>query len=443
MEKGIRGFFDPELFLDYMPYFVLFEDDGDALIKKIAGYHQFHGVREAVRVTTIASADSDQPSVRERRATYGDEVQPGSRKAGVFWHTQGSGKSISMCCYAGKLLQQPAMKNPTLVVVTDRNELDGQLYQQFCMAKDLLKQTPEQANSREELREMLAERESGGIIFTTVQKFSLLDDEDEHPLLCDRSNVVVISDEAHRSEYGLKARLNRETGKYVFGYAKHMRDALPSASFIGFTGTPIDKEDKDTRGVFGDYVSIYDIQDAVDDGATVPIYYESRLVKIDINRADIDALNKDVDEAIEDEEDVAAREKTKGRWAELTKPVASEPRLAEVAADLDRLGSRRWSLVCVLDPQIPSASLTTLLARIRDLHAVKVLHLDRCTRWSLADSLALGFSQLASGCSLLGQHGTMVDLTAFEFEIRNYKQVPDWLNAKNWANPELWGKHSW
>ena len=334
LEKVVRGFFDPELFLDYMRYFVLFEDDGDSLIKKIAGYHQFHGVREAVRVTTIAAADSDDGVVRERRATYGDEVQPGSRKAGVFWHTQGSGKSISMCCYAGKLLQQPAMKNPTLVVVTDRNELDGQLYQQFCMAKDLLKQTPEQANSREELREMLASRESGGIIFTTVQKFSLLDDEDEHPRLCDRSNVVVISDEAHRSQYGLKARLNKKTGKYVFGFAKHMRDALPQASFIGFTGTPIDKEDKDTRGVFGDYVSIFDIQDAVDDGATVPIYYESRLVKIDVNRAQIDELNKEVEEVIEDEEDVEAREKTKSRWTQLKELVGAKERLEEIAADV-------------------------------------------------------------------------------------------------------------
>lgn len=343
LEKVVRGFFDPELFLDYMRYFVLFEDDGDSLIKKIAGYHQFHGVREAVRVTTIAAADSDDGVVRERRATYGDEVEPGSRKAGVFWRTQGSGKSISMCCYAGKLLQKPAMKNPTLVVVTDRNELDGQLYQQFCIAKDLLKQTPEQANSREELREMLASRESGSIIFTTVQKFSLLDDEKVHPKLCERSNVVVISDEAHRSQYGLKARLrqikDKETGevtgaKYVFVFAKHMRDALPNASFIGFTGTPIDKEDKDTRGVFGDYVSIYDIQDAVDDKATVPIYYESRLVKIDSNRAQIDELNQDVEEVIEDEEDVAAREKTKGRWAELTKLVGAGPRLKEVAADM-------------------------------------------------------------------------------------------------------------
>jgi len=343
LEKIVRGFFNPELFLDYLRHFVLFEDDGDSLIKKIAGYHQFHGVREAVRATMIAAAEIEDDVVREERATYGREVLPGSRKAGVFWHTQGSGKSISMCCYAGKLLQQPQMRNPTLVVVTDRNELDGQLYQQFCMAKDLLKQTPEQANSREELREMLGSRESGGIIFTTVQKFSLLDDEKDHPLLCDRSNVVVISDEAHRSQYGLKARLkkikDKKTGevtdaKYVFGFAKHMRDALPNASFIGFTGTPIDKEDKDTRGVFGDYVSIYDIQDAVDDGATVPIYYESRLVKIDINRAQIDELNKDVEEVIEDEEDVAAREKTKGRWAELSRLVGAGPRLEEIAADL-------------------------------------------------------------------------------------------------------------
>lgn len=345
LEKVVRGFFDPELFLDYMRYFVLFEDDGDSLIKKIAGYHQFHGVREAVRVTTIAAADSDDEGVRERRATYGDRVQPGSRKAGVFWHTQGSGKSISMCCYAGKLLQQPAMKNPTLVVVTDRNELDGQLYQQFCMAKDLLKQTPEQANSREELREMLGARESGGIIFTTVQKFSLEDEETGHPTLCERSNVVVISDEAHRSQYGLKARLNKKTGKYVFGYAKHMRDALPNASFIGFTGTPIAKEDKDTRGVFGDYVSIYDIQDAVDDGATVPIYYESRLVKIDVNRAQIDELNKDVDEVIEDEEDSASRERVKSRWTQLRELVGAGPRLAEVAADMVAHFEKRNSVV--------------------------------------------------------------------------------------------------
>ncbi len=336
LETLVRGFFEPALFLDYVRHFVLFEQDADQIIKKVAGYHQFHAVREAVKATVIAASNPNKGllEVQEPRATYGKEVQPGSRKAGVVWHTQGSGKSITMACYAGKLLQQPEMKNPTLVVVTDRNDLDGQLFGTFSAAEDLLRQTPVQAGSREELREMLASREAGGIIFTTVQKFALLDDEEQHPLLSDRSNIVVISDEAHRSQYGMKGRLDTKTGKYVFGYAKHMRDALANATFIGFTGTPIALEDKDTRAVFGDYVSIYDIQDAVDDGATVPIYYESRLAKLDVNQAEIDALNAQVDEVIEDEEDLTAREKTKSDWAALTKLVGAQPRLEQVAADL-------------------------------------------------------------------------------------------------------------
>ena len=337
LQTLVRGFFEPALFLDYVRHFVLFEQEADQIIKKIAGYHQFHAVREAVKATVIAASSSNKGllEVQEPRATYyGREVQPGSRKAGVVWHTQGSGKSITMACYAGKLLQQPEMKNPTLVVVTDRNDLDGQLYGTFCVAEDLLKQTPVQAGSREELREMLASREAGGIIFTTVQKFALLDEEEQHPLLSGRSNIVVISDEAHRSQYGMKGRLDTKTGKYVFGYAKHMRDALANATFIGFTGTPIALEDKDTRAVFGDYVSIYDIQDAVDDGATVPIFYESRLAKLNVNQAEIDALNAQVDEVIEDEEDLSAREKTKSEWAALTKLVGAQPRLEQVAADL-------------------------------------------------------------------------------------------------------------
>jgi type I restriction enzyme R subunit len=293
-------------------------------------------VREAVRATVIAASSPETGllEVRKERATYGKEVKPGSRKAGVVWHTQGSGKSITMACYAGKLLQQPEMKNPTLVVVTDRNDLDGQLFATFCAAGDLLKTTPLQAGSRDELRAMLASRQAGGIIFTTVQKFALLDDEDEHPLLSDRFNIVVISDEAHRSQYGMKGRLDEKAGKYVFGYAKHLRDALKNASFIGFTGTPIALEDKDTRAVFGDYVSIYDIQDAVDDGATVPIFYESRLAKLDVNQAGIDVLNEQVDEVMEDEEDIASRERTKSEWAALEKLVGAEPRLAQVAKDL-------------------------------------------------------------------------------------------------------------
>ena len=321
LETVIRGFFDRGLFLDYIRFFVLFETDGGsqqaagATIKKIAGYHQFHAVREAVQATIAASNPT------------------GDKKAGVVWHTQGSGKSISMCCYAGKLLQQPAMQNPTLLIVTDRNDLDGQLFETFSQAQELLKQTPVQANNRDELRQLLAESESGGIIFTTVQKFALLDGEAEHPLLNGRHNIVVMSDEAHRSQYGLKAKLSND-GTYKFGYAKHMRDALKNAAFIGFTGTPISSEDKDTRAVFGDYVSIYDIQDAVEDGATVPIYYESRLAKLDINKAEIEELSDEVDEVVEDDEDVGSREKTKGEWSRLEKLVGATPRLKQIAADL-------------------------------------------------------------------------------------------------------------
>lgn len=336
LETMIRGFFDRELLLDYIRFFVLFETDGETIIKKIAGYHQFHAVREAVKATVIAAQQVD--GVSEKRATYGDEVVPGSKKAGVVWHTQGSGKSISMCCYAGKLLQQKAMNNPTLIVVTDRNDLDGQLFATFSNAVELLKQTPVQAHDRDTLRQLLAERESGGIIFTTVQKFGLVkddngDEEKLHPVLNNRHNIVVISDEAHRSQYGLKATLSAD-GQYKFGYAKHMRDALPFASFIGFTGTPIAQEDKDTRAVFGGYVSIYDIQDAVDDGATVPIYYESRLAKLDLNHGEIAQLSDQVDEVVEDEEDISHREKTKGEWSRLEKLVGATPRLSQVAADL-------------------------------------------------------------------------------------------------------------
>jgi type I restriction enzyme R subunit len=342
LETLVRGFFDREMLLDYIRFFVLFETDGKVIIKKIAGYHQFHAVREAVNATLIAAKTPDEYQSSEARATYGKEVVPGSKKAGVFWHTQGSGKSISMCCYAGKLLQQPAMNNPTLVVVTDRNDLDGQLFQTFSNAQDLFKQTPVQANSRSELRQFLSERESGGIIFTTVQKFSPFIDEDGHPILNGRHNIVVISDEAHRSQYGQKGRFidvkdkdgNVINSKLVFGYSKYMRDALPNASFIGFTGTPIALEDKDTRAVFGDYVSIYDIQDAVDDGATVPIYYESRLVKLDLNHAEIEALSDQVEDVVEDEEDISNREKTKSEWSRLEKLVGTEPRIRQVAADL-------------------------------------------------------------------------------------------------------------
>ena len=334
LETVVRGFFAPALLLDYIRYFILFEQAEGHIVKKIAGYHQFHAVREAVRATVIAASAPQAGMAQEARATYGQEVQPGSRKGGIVWHTQGSGKSISMLCFAAKLMREPAMGNPTLVIVTDRNDLDGQLFQTFVGARSLLKELPQQANDRDELRALLAGRPAGGIIFSTVQKFAPGPGEERFPKLTDRSNVVVIADEAHRSQYGMRAVLDKKTGAYRYGFAKHLRDALPGATFVGFTGTPVENTDKDTRAVFGDYVSIYDIQDAVDDGATVPIYYESRLAKLDINQAQIEQLNADVEEVFEDEEDLAQREATKGRWAQLEKLVGAEPRLKQVAADL-------------------------------------------------------------------------------------------------------------
>ncbi|MGK0270781.1 MAG: type I restriction enzyme R subunit [Cocleimonas sp.] len=340
LETLVRGFFKPELLLDYIRYFVLYEESGGELIKKIAGYHQFHAVRAAVEATIIATRQPEtlalvaEPSANYNNLKSGNKCKFGTGKAGVVWHTQGSGKSISMVCYAGKLMAQPEMNNPTIVVVTDRNDLDGQLFNTFGMASDTLKQTPVQAEDRDSLRDILTGKQSGGIVFTTVQKFTLVANESAHPVLSDRTNIVVVSDEAHRSQYGDKAKFNPKTGEYTYGYSKYMRDALPNASFIGFTGTPISAVDKDTQSVFGDYVSIYDIQDAVDDGATVPIYYESRLAKLDIRQDEIEELNNDIDEVIEDEEDVGARESTKSKWATLEKLVGSDPRIEEVCIDL-------------------------------------------------------------------------------------------------------------
>ncbi|MEZ8722501.1 type I restriction endonuclease subunit R [Vibrio pomeroyi] len=340
LETMVRGFFKQDLLLDYIRYFVLFETDNDKIIKKIAGYHQFHAVRAAVEATVRAASTSG--NFLESTIPALEKIKQGSGKAGVVWHTQGSGKSISMVCYASKLLQQASMNNPTIVVVTDRNDLDGQLYNTFGMAQETLKQIPQQADDRDALRDLLLNRQSGGIIFTTIQKFALLDEEAEHPRLSERSNIVVVSDEAHRSQYGNKSKMvevkdknGTVTGhKYVYGYSKYMRDALPNASFIGFTGTPIAMDDKDTRGVFGEYVSIYDIQDAVDDGATVPIYYESRLAKLDINQDEIEQLNDKVEGEIGEDEETADREKVKSEWATLEKLVGAEPRIEQVAKDL-------------------------------------------------------------------------------------------------------------
>jgi type I restriction enzyme R subunit len=313
LDTLIKGFFNKEYFLDYIQNFVLFEDDGKSIIKKIAGYHQFHAVREAVDSVILAS-------------------NGGNKRGGVVWHTQGSGKSISMACFAGKLVKQAAMKNPTLVIVTDRNDLDGQLYATFSSAKMLLGQEPVQMDDVANLRETLSNKPSGGIIFTTIQKFGLKKEESKFPVLSDRSNIVVIADEAHRSQYGFDAMLDKD-GKFKYGYAQHLRDALPNATFIGFTGTPIESEDRDTRAVFGDYISVYDIEDAVRDGATVPIYYESRLAKLDLNSDVLKEIDKEVGD-LDIGEEVSDRERFKSKWSALEKLVGSEPRIKQIALDI-------------------------------------------------------------------------------------------------------------
>lgn len=314
LETLVRGVFPKSILLDYLCHFILFEED-NGLQKKIAAYHQFHAVRAVVE--------------RVHRA-----AEPGGDgKGGVVWHTQGAGKSLEMTCLAGKLMADLQMKNPTLVLVTDRNDLDGQLFGIFANTKELLMETPISVESRKGLREILNNRPSGGIIFTTIQKFVPGEDEDTMPTLAERDNVIVICDEAHRSQYGLKARIDKKTGELLYGFAKYLRDALPNATFVAFTGTPISTADKDTQAVFGVYASIYDIEQAVKDKATVPIYYESRLAKLEMNPEIEKLVDEEVDELTEDEEE-SVQARTKSRWAALENLVAAQPRIDKIAADL-------------------------------------------------------------------------------------------------------------
>lgn len=321
LETLVRGILTPALLLDYVRFFVLFEEDG-ALIKKIAGYHQYHAVRSAIAQVVQAS----QPK--------------GSRKGGVVWHTQGSGKSITMTCFAARVMQETAMDNPTIVVITDRNDLDGQLFGVFSLSQDLLREQPVQVGTRGDLRAKLGNRPSGGIVFTTIQKFMPGEDEDLFPVLSERHNIVVIADEAHRTQYGFGATLKvapsgvaEGVARYQVGYAQHLRDALPNATFVAFTGTPVSGEDRDTRAVFGDYIHVYDMQQAKEDGATVAIYYESRLVKLSLKQEELPQLDDEVEELAEDEEE-GEQAKLKSRWAALEKVVGSTPRIKQVAADL-------------------------------------------------------------------------------------------------------------
>ena len=334
----IEGVFERSRLLELLADFTVFGETGAGLIKIIAGYHQFHAVKHAVDSTLRASDSASAQVLRENPALYNlpsVASQPvGDRRAGVIWHTQGSGKSLLMAFYAGQLVKHPQMQNPTIVILTDRYDLDDQLFTTFSMCRDLIRQTPVQAEDRQDLQHLL-DRASGGVVFTTIQKFSPAAGSDVYPQLTDRRNVVVIADEAHRSQYGLRARVDTTTGVMSYGFAKYLRDALPNASFIGFTGTPIEATDVNTPAIFGNYIDIYDISRAVEDGATVPIYYESRLARIELDEAEKPTIDAEID-ALTEEYEVPEQERLKSKYTRVEALVGSEKRLRLVADDLVR-----------------------------------------------------------------------------------------------------------
>ena len=321
LEVMFKGVFEHGRLLDLIQHFIVFETDGVNLIKKMAGYHQFHAVNKAVECTIRASSPK------------------GDRRVGVVWHTQGSGKSLTMAFYAGKVIRHPAMQNPTLVVITDRNDLDDQLFGTFSGCHELLRQKPTQANDRNEVRDLLNVA-SGGVVFTTLQKFAP-DPGKTYPELSSRRNVVVLADEAHRSQYGHYAKA-KVTGEISYGFSKHLRDALPQASYLGFTGTPIELGDKNTKAVFGDYIDVYDISRAVEDGATVRIFYEGRLAKLELSEHERPKIDDEFEDVTEGEEQ-SAKEKLKSKWAALEALVGSEKRIKLIAKDLVKHWEERLS----------------------------------------------------------------------------------------------------
>ncbi|MDE0071899.1 MAG: type I restriction endonuclease subunit R [Caldilineaceae bacterium] len=363
LQVMLQGVFARSRFGALLRDFIVFEDDGSgALMKKMAGYHQFHAVRVAVEETLRAARlQQAGTGVAGDRGRYTARPQaggePGDRRIGVVWHTQGSGKSLTMAFYAGAIIREGAMQNPTIVVLTDRNDLDDQLFGTFSRCQELLRQPPVQAQNRADLRSKLSVN-AGGVVFTTIQKFFPEEKGDTHPTLSERGNIVVIADEAHRSQYD-----------FIDGFARHMRDALPNASFVGFTGTPIEHEDANTRAVFGDYISVYDIQRAVEDGATVPIYYESRLAKLALDERERPRIDPEFEEVTEGEEE-ARRERLKGRWAQLEAVVGTEKRVGQIAADIvshfeQRLDALQGKAMVVCMSRRICIDLYRALARLR------------------------------------------------------------------------------
>lgn len=359
LEVLLKGVFEPGRFLDLLKNFVTFSDEPSGLVKRVAKYHQYWAVNAAVESTVEAAGPT------------------GDRRGGVVWHTQGSGKSIEMLLYAAKVMRDPRMGNPTLVFLTDRNDLDDQLFGEVFAPAAILPEKPVQAASRADLRSLL-QRASGGIVFTTLQKFGPLAGDDVNPVLTDRRNVVVVADEAHRSQYGFAETLAAD-GTLKAGLAKHMRDALPRATFLGFTGTPIESGDKSTRSVFGDYIDVYDLTRAVEDGATVKIYYESRLAKVALSESDMSALDELADEITSEVEEDEAR-RAKSRWARLEAVVGAEDRLDLIAADIVTHWEKRR------EAMLGKAMIVTMSRRIavRLYEKIVALHPD----WHSNDPMA-------------------------------------------------------
>lgn len=382
LETVFRGLFDRDRFLDYALSFVTFEDDGGesaAIAKKSAAYHQYFAVNKAVehtlsacgiaapanlRFTRFNEAEAGDPfAAGEEAGAYENDPHFGDRRIGVIWHTQGSGKSLSMVFYASKVIRHPYMENPTVVVITDRNDLDNQLFGTFAGNRDLLRQNPVQAEGREHLRRLL-QVASGGVVFTTIQKFFPETRGEAYPLLSDRRNIVVLADEAHRSQYA-----------FIDGFARHMHDALPNASFIGFTGTPIERDDKSTPAVFGDYIDRYDIRQAVEDGATVPIYYESRLARIELDESEKPALDPTFEEITEAEEEESRKQRLRSKWASVEALVGADKRLRLVADDLvehfeaRQAGMRGKGMVVCMSRRICVAMYNAITALRPDWHS--------------------------------------------------------------------------
>lgn len=345
LEILLKGMFEKNAFLELIRHFIVFEKE-KRINKKLAAYHQYNAVNSAV-ISTIRASAKTLNIIREKPEAYGllsvKNQHEGDKKAGIVWHTQGSGKSLSMVFYTGKLALSKELENPTIVVLTDRNDLDNQLFKTFSRCRELLRQAPKQAESRKQIKELL-KKSSGGIVFATIQKFFPEDGKEKYPTLSDRKNIIVIVDEAHRTQYGFGAKISIKDDKALlrYGYAKYLRDALPNASFIGFTGTPIEKSDKSTPAVFGNYVDVYDIKKAVDDGATVRLLYENRLAKLDIKPEERLKIDPQIESITEDEE---AKTKSKSKWARLEAVVGSPDRIKRIAKDIVNHFEKRNSVL--------------------------------------------------------------------------------------------------